>query len=88
MAVPAGVALRLEERDVHHMGRDVRWVQTNWSRRGCSTLGWTQEQTEHELRQTQPSTTILLRQKHHDKGTHCSSGSGSGSSSSCSWSVL
>ena len=68
MAVPAGAAVGLRKRGVHHVGRHVRRVQVDRPGRGRATLGRTQEQAEHELRQTQSRSALLLRQKHHDQG--------------------
>jgi len=69
VAVSTGAAVWCQQRVVHHVGRHVGWVQDDWSRRGCSTLGWTQEQAEHELRQTKPRSALLLWQEHHDEST-------------------
>lgn len=52
VAVFAGVTVRLVERGLHHLGRHKWRVQTDRSRRSGQTLGWTEIQTQHELRQT------------------------------------
>ena len=67
VAVSTGAAVRLQQRVVYNVGRHVGWVQDDWPRRGCSTLGWTQEQAEHELRQDESRFALLLWQEHHDQ---------------------
>lgn len=58
VAVPTWAAVRLVERGLHHLGGHQRRVQTDRSRRSGQTLGRTQIQTQHELRQTQPGSTV------------------------------
>ena len=82
VAVPAGAAVGLRERDVHHVGRDhvgrdFRRVQADRPGRGGAPLGRAQEQAQHELRQTEPRAALLLRQEHHDQGPSSSSSSSS-----------
>lgn len=69
VAVPTWAAVRLVERGLHHLGGHQRRVQTDRSRRSGQTLGRTQIQTQHELRQTQPGFTVCKHppcyQSHH-----------------------
>ena len=67
VAVSTRAVVRRQQRVVHNVGRHVRWVQDDWPGRGRSTLGRTQEQAEHELRQAEPRSALLLRQEHHDQ---------------------
>ena len=60
VAVPAGAAVRLVERGVHHVGGHQRRVQTHRPRRGGPPLGRTKIKTQHELRQTQSSTQVTV----------------------------
>ena len=60
VAVLTWASVRLVQRRLHHLGGHQRRIQTHRSRRSGQTLGWTQIQTQHELRQTQPRFTVCL----------------------------
>lgn len=60
VAVLTWASIRLVQRRLHHLGGHQRRIQTHRSRWSGQTLGWTQIQTQHELRQTQPRFTVCL----------------------------
>ena len=59
VAVLAGTLVRLVQRGLHHLGRHQRRIQTHRPGRSRQTLGRAQIQTQHELRQTQSSSTVI-----------------------------
>ncbi len=67
VAISTWITLRQLQCQLHHVGRDQWWIQDDRSRWSSQKMGRTKKQTKHELRQTQPSTSLLLRQEHHDK---------------------
>lgn len=52
VAIPARVAQRFVERNVHRLGGSQWRVQADRSRRGGATMGREEVQTKYELRQT------------------------------------
>ena len=60
VAVSARTAVRFVQRHVHHLGRYQRRVQVDRPGRSGSSLGRTQIQTQHELRQTESSSSVSL----------------------------
>jgi len=53
VAVPAGAALGLQQRQLHHLGGHQWRVQAHRSRRGRPPMGRAEVQAQHELRQAQ-----------------------------------
>jgi len=49
----------------HLVDRRRLGIQIDRSGRGCSPLGYSQEQTQNELREVEPRLTLLLRQEHY-----------------------
>lgn len=68
LAIPAGTALGFVEFLLHRMGGLERGVQAHRPGRGRASMGRTEKQTQHELRQIVTGTQVLLRQEHNDKG--------------------
>ncbi len=68
VAVPARAAVGREQRQHNRLGGHQRRVQAHRSGRGGASLGRAQEQAEHELRQAESRSALLLRQEHHDEG--------------------
>lgn len=69
VAVPSGAPIGQFQRQLHHLGGNQWRVQDDrpwWSRQ---EMGRAKKQTQHELRQAQPGSALLLRQEHHDQGS-------------------
>lgn len=60
VAVPAGAAVRLVQRQLHHVGGNERGVQADRSRRGGEALGRAQVETQHELWQAEQGAQVSL----------------------------
>ena len=68
VAVPPRALVRPQELHLHRLGRRQRRIQTRGSRRSRPKVGRAQKQTQHELRQAQPISSILLRERNNAEG--------------------
>jgi len=65
VAISAGALNWQNMSGFHLVDRRRLGIQIDRSGRGCSPLGYSQEQTQNELREVEPRLTLLLWQKHY-----------------------